>query len=208
MFCQACGAPLQTPQANAASARTTTATASATGTNQRNRIIGIAAVVVAAAIVVFLVSSLFGGRSYEKTVDEFFGMITSADMGNILDLMPDDMVDYAMDEMGYSRDDLTRELDSMGQQLKSSLDSIASFLGAEVELSHKVLNAQDVIGGSLTALQEEYEDYDVTVKEAKMVDVELTVQAGSFEQSSNMSIPVIKVGGSWYLDVLNMDSVF
>ena len=203
MFCQACGAPLQTPQANAASARTTTATASATGTNQRNRIIGIAAVVVAAAIVVFLVSSLFGGRSYKSTVTQFLDASFDGDARAIFELLPDDLIDYMTDEMGYDREQITDELDSLSSQLQWMLSSLSSYLGDDWDLSYQVVGAEDLSGSDLRDIQDTYDSYDVDVKAAKNVEVELSIQAGNLDETQTIQVPVIKVGRSWYLDLMS-----
>ena len=52
---------------------------------------------------------------------------------------------------------------------------------------------------------EDYEEIGVKVKEAKIVEVELTVKAFGMTESSEMEIGVVKIGGSWYVDVNNFD---
>lgn len=200
MFCASCGAPLQGAQPNSGAAPAAAAAAPASGMN-RNRIIGIAAVAVVAVVAIFLFSSLFGGRSYEKTVDKFFTvLLEGGNMSDVLDLIPDEIVDYATEEMGYTRAELVDELDSMTGNLQSALNSI----GMDVDLSYDITGATDITGSELLSLEEQYDAYDVNISGAKTVTVDLTIEVVGFgEQSTSMSVPVIKTGSSWYLDLVS-----
>ena len=73
------------------------ATASAAQVNRRHRIIGIAAVAIVVIAVFFLLSSLFGGRSYKSTVTQFLDASFDGDARAIFDLLPDDLIDYMTD---------------------------------------------------------------------------------------------------------------
>ena len=200
MFCASCGAPLQGAQPNSGAAPAAAAAAPVYGMN-RNRIIGIAAVAVVAVVAIFLFSSLFGGRSYEKTVDKFFTvLLEGGNMSDVLDLIPDEIVDYATEEIGYTRAELVDELDSMTGNLQSALNSI----GMDVDLSYDITGATDITGSELLSLEEQYDAYDVNISGAKTVTVDLTIEVvGIGEQSTSMSVPVIKTGNSWYLDLVS-----
>ena len=67
--------------------------------------IGIAAVAAAAIVVVFLAFNLLGGRGYESTVTKFLDASLDGDAETIISLLPDEMVDQALEELGYHPSD-------------------------------------------------------------------------------------------------------
>ena len=50
-------------------------------------------------------------------------------------------------------------------------------------------------------LKEEYKEAGVRVSAAKNVSVKFTITALGFSQDTVENIPLIKIRGSWYLDV-------
>lgn len=184
------------------------ATASAAQVNRRHRIIGIAAVAIAVIAVFFLLSSLFGGRSYKSTVTQFLDASFDGDARAIFELLPDDLIDYMTDEMGYDREQITDELDGLSSQLQWMLSSLSSYLGDDWDLSYQVVGAEDLSGSDLRDIQDTYDSYDVDVKAAKNVEVELSIQAGNLDETQTIQVPVIKVGRSWCLDIDNLSGVF
>ena len=61
-------------------------------------------------------SQLLGGRNYKKTVDIFFEAVLDGDGKEILKTLPDEMIEYLMEEEGFdSREEAEEELeDSIG----------------------------------------------------------------------------------------------
>lgn len=176
--------------------------------NDKNRKVGIIAVAIAAVIVVILGVNLFGGRSYKATIEKFVDAQFDANAEAIFDLMPQKMIDYALEEDGYDSDDLDYLIDELNEELQDQLDSLDSYLGEGWKITYEILDDEDVKGEDLDDIKDAYEDADVKVSAAKSVEVELTVTSDETESSNSLDVSLIKVGRSWYLDAMSMGNLF
>lgn len=172
------------------------------------RKIGIIAVAVIAIIAIVLVLVLTGGRGYKATVDKFIAASFEVDAEAIVDLMPDEVIDYALKDAGYDTDDRSMLIQKANDTLQDTVDRIERSVGSDWTVSHEIEDVEDVTGTDLDALKQEYENLGVKISAAKTVPVNLTVTVGSNSDSTYTKISVIKVGRSWYLDMLSMDSIF
>jgi len=177
-------------------------------TDDRNRKIGMIAVGVIVIAAVIAMILIFGGRSYKRTVDQFCKASFAIDAKAIFNLLPDAMIDYALEEGGYGKNDLDELIEESEEELQYQVDNLESYLGEDWKVSHKIVGAEDITGKELRELKESYEDVDVKVSAAKTVEVELTVKGGETEENNTMDISVIKVGRSWYLDFISMGNLF
>ncbi len=168
-------------------------------------IVGVAVVVVAAILLGFF---LLGGRSYEETIQKYVDAQFQADAETIISLMPEKMLTYALKEDGRNPDDLPYLVDDLGEELKEKMDYFDQALGEGWKVSYKILDAKDVMDSKLASIREAYRAADVKVSEAKTVEVELTITAYGMESSDTMQISLVKVGRSWYLDVMTMGNLF
>lgn len=201
-FCTNCGAKLNK------SAVTKSTAVSVANQNDKNRKVGIIAVAVAAVIVVILGVLLLGGRSYKATIEKFVDAQFDANAEAIFDLMPQKMIDYALEEDGYDPDDLDYLIDELNEELQDQLDSLDSYLGEGWKITYKILDDEDVKGADLDDIKNAYEDAGVKVSAAKSVEVELTVTSDETESSNSLDVSLIKVGRSWYLDAMSMGNLF
>lgn len=202
MFCTECGAKLNGGQA-VKSETSITATL-----NDKNRKVGMIAVVAVGVIVIIAAIALFGGRSYKATVEKFVDAQFDADAKAIFELIPEEMIDYALEEEGYDDDELDELIEEANENLQDQLDDIERYLGENWEVSYEILSVEDVAGDDLDDLKDDYEDIDIKVSDAKTVEVQLTVKADETESSNSLDVSVIKVGRSWYLDLESMGSIF
>lgn len=202
-FCAGCGAKINVNQ----SAKSGTAiTVSANNKERKIGIIAVAFIVVAIAVLVFVV---FGGRSYKATIDQFFDATFEADAEIIFEeLIPEAAIDYLLEEEGYDRDDLDEQIDEVNEEFQDQIDTIDDYLGDDWEVSYKILSDENLDGEELEDLKENYEDMDVKVSAAKTVEIEVQLKAGDTENSNTMDLSVIKVGRSWYLDVATLSSLY
>lgn len=201
-FCANCGAKL-----NGASS-TSTVTLSTPSQNHQNRRVGIIAVAVVAVAVVLLGVFLFGGRSYKSTVEKYIDYQFDGNAEGIINLMPDKMLDYAMEQDGYAPSDLDEAIADMNDELQDQLDTLDSYFEEGWDISYKITDTEDVKGDDLDGIKNSYADADVKVSAAKSVEVELTITSGETESSNSMYIDLVKVGRSWYLDVASMGNLF
>lgn len=201
-FCAGCGAKINVNQ----SAKSGTAiTVSANNKERKIGIIAVAFIVVAIAVLVFVV---FGGRSYKTTVNRFIDAQFEGDAKAIFELIPETMIDFILEEEGYDRDELDELIDEVNEEIQDQLDYIEKYLGEDWEVSYEILSAENLDGEELDELKENYEDIDVKVSAAKTVEVKVMIKAGETENSNTLDISVIKVGRSWYLDPETMGSIF
>lgn len=201
VFCKNCGNPLQT-----ALQQTTGTAGSAPGTIKRNQIIGIAVGAAAALILIIVVIALSTGRSYQSTVKQFVNATFSADGEKIVEVMfPDSIVKQLVKEGSYdSRKEIVEELNS---QLQRQINALNSFWSDDWKVSVKVIGAENLSFDELSDLREDYKDYNVKIKAAKIVKVELTIKVAGNTVTQEMEIPVIKIGGSWYIDFENAGNI-
>lgn len=193
-FCQACGSPLTAaPGANAGAA--------AMSQRQADRKKGII-VVVAAVVVIALVGwLLFGGRGYKATVEKFFEACMDGDVQGVLELIPNDVIESTMESQGFDKGDMQNFVNQAENELKGML-AIGGAIAGNMDLNIDITGEDDITGEQLKTLQTEYKDkYNVKVKEAKTVNVNVSLDSGILSGAQDLEIPVIKVGRSWYLDV-------
>lgn len=202
-FCQSCGAPLREMQAEAVPQGGSAA--DSIQSSQRNKMIGIAAVAAAAIVVVFLAFNLLGGRGYEPTVTKFLDASLDGDAETIISLLPDEMVDQALEELGYHPSDRDEAVEELNAALQSAAGSLKEALGDNLKVSYNVVSAEDLSASELLELRQSYSVYDIDVDGAKEVDVEMTVTATALDLSGTytLTVPVVQVGRSWYLDAEN-----
>lgn len=202
-FCQSCGAPLREMQAEAVPQGGSAA--DSIQSSQRNKMIGIAAVAAAAIVVVFLAVNLLGGRGYESTVTKFLDATLDGDAETIISLLPDKMVDQALEELGYHPSDRDQAVEELDAALRSAAGSLKEALGDNLKVSYNVVSAEDLSASKLLELRQSYSVYDIDVDGAKEVDVEMTVTATALDLSGTytLTVPVVQVGRSWYLDAEN-----
>lgn len=208
-FCGSCGAPLETPKpAETPGAGTVPAPGGTSGAQDSGKYkkIGIAAVAAAVVVVVLAAVSLLGGRSDTATAEQFFDAVFNADAEAIVDLIPPDLIDAAMEETGYSRAEVEAEFEQMAGEMDYALGALNA-LGDGVDISYNAVDSEEVDPDQLRYLQEQYGEMDVNVSDARTVEVELRMQMPSMglDESTSIDIPVIKVGRSWYIDATNLN---
>lgn len=158
--------------------------------NPKNIIIaGVSAVLV----LVLLFSLFFGGsQSYEEAVNTFMDGVVDCNGSKVLKAFPDKFIDQITDYMsknewaGYISEELEWEF-------------------GDSNYSYKIAGTESLDRYDLAEIKEEYKDeYNLTVKDAKIVYVELNEMGYSY--SDVEEILVIKVGDSWYVSPDALDS--
>lgn len=208
-FCGACGAPLEasTPAgAPVIEGEPVSAQAAGTQDSGKHKKIGIAAVAAVVVVLVIAAVSLLGGRSDTATAERFFDAVFNADAEAIVDLIPPDLIEAAIEESGYSRAEVEAEFEQMAGEMSYALGALDS-LGDGVDISYNAVDSEEVDPDQLRYLQEQYDALHVDVSDARTVEVELRVQMRSMglDESTTIDIPVIQVGRSWYIDVTNLN---
>lgn len=210
MFCQNCGARLdggvnqnsspnqqwqqqQSVQPDSNFAYQSTISAPVVTPQKKTGKLKIVVPAVAVVVVVFLLFSLFGGRGgYKKAVENLIEGSLNRDAKKILSVIPDAYMDYAEIDKKEAISDIQDELDDM---------DIYDLLGDNVDIDYKIGDAEDVKGDDLQDIKDDCKEYGVKVSAAKSVDVKITVKTDLGTDSQTVSVPVIKVGRKWYINM-------
>ena len=208
-FCTNCGArvggaPAAAPAAPAAAAPSPFATiVRKVKANKKVALIGAAALVVIVAVI--LVLTLAGGRTAEGTVQQFMDATVKADVTKIFELIPEDVKEYLAEEEGYKKSEIKKLIKEMEEDLKDSYESMEDYYG-EFEMTYKIKGEEELSRSDLKDLKEEYSDIGVKVSEAKVFEVQVTMDFEDYGKEKNtMEIVVIKVGNNWYIDIMSVD---
>ena len=132
----------------------------------------------------------------------------TGNMGELVDLVPDEVWDHLLARDGYDEEDLDVMLAETTELAQDQLEAYDEYFGADWEVSYQILSAEDVDAEELAGLQERYEALGVDVSKAKTVEVEVTIQGSKSETSDTMDISLMKSGRSWYLDVQQLGGLF
>lgn len=200
VFCAECGNRIAAaqPAAPAAAEAPATATGSKPGFTLNNRNIGIIAVAAVAALALIIgCFFIFGGRSYKDVVKDYFKAIEKADAKLMIELLPDDMIKSIMKEEDMTKKELTEDL-------QDELDDMHEYYD-KVKISYEITDTEEFDKDDLKDLKKDYKEYDVKVKDAMVVEVKVTLEFDGRDISNTMELTLIKVGGSWYLDIDSMD---
>ena len=196
VFCAECGNRIAAaqPAAPAASDIPANPAGSKPGFTLNNRNIGIIAVA-AVAVLALLISCffIFGGRSYKDVVKDYFKAMETADAKLMMELLPEDMIKSIMKD-----EDMTKK--EMTEDLQDSLDMIHRYYD-EVKISYEITDTEDFDKDDLKDIKENYKEIGVKVKDAMTVEVEVTMELDGKERTTTQELTLIKVGGSWYLDI-------
>lgn len=166
------------------------------------KIIGIIAAGVA---VILLLSLVFGGQSYKGAVNNMLDGIFDGNGSKMMKAIPDGVIEAMAEEAGMSKREITSYME---EELGEMVEELDYYIGDNWSISHKIVGTDSYDFDEVRDIKETYDEIGVNVKEAKIVEVELTIKAFGMTQTTDMEIGVIKVGGSWYVDVENFDMDF
>ena len=155
--------------------------------NVANKYIGIGVVVLAALLLIFFVSNIFGGysnRTPEKAVNSMFKAVSKQNYKEFVSLVSggdiDDIIDEYIDEFGYDYlDDVTkREIKKMIEDQIEELDEELEYeFGKNWHEKIKVVNVDENDGYA-----------------------EVTVEIDGEEETMNL----YEDHGKWYLDIFDI----
>ncbi len=177
-------------------------------TTRKQRIIGISGIVAVVLVVVILASLLFGGRSYKAAVEQFIDAQLEANGRMMVELIPEDLISYIMKEEGFTRrSELIQMLQNKYDDLHDTIEYRENS-GWSYHFSYDIVSTTNADKGELKDIAAEYKDHDIKVSAAKTIEIECIVEWSKDEQetsqTSTMTLLLIKVGNSWYVDFLAM----
>lgn len=182
----------------------------------KKKLIGIAAVALVAVIaIIILIVVLVSGGGYKSTIKKYMAAWPTMDeeksVKSLWKLYPKE-VREAMIEEYEDYYDIDGE-DEFYEEIADGMDNIMDYLDDEYDdgwkLSYKIKKVKDLNDRKVEDLQERYDDsdydLDIKIKAAKKVDLEVTIQSknGKDKDKEDMTLYLIQVGGSWYIDMLS-----
>lgn len=207
-FCGKCGEPLNSasnlPVVTRGPGKSGSSVVSdALGFLKANR--GLVSIIAGVLAVILLVTLIFGGRGYKKTVNKFMDSVMDMDAKGMIAMMPDEVLDAALEAEGYSK----KEMKYLIEQLQEELDYSMSYMNmlGDLKIKYKIVEAEDLSKEDLVYLKESYAEIGAKVSAAKEVDVELSVKVMGMTQTETIELVVVKIGRSWYIDAESMGDI-
>ena len=161
---------------------------------------GAAAVVI--AVVLILVFTLSGGsNSPEGVIRKFVNALYTYDLQGMIDTsIPDEVLNYVLQDEGMSRSEFQRQLNNAQKQINEYQSEIGSGGRASFEIT--ILRSQPLGRNDLEDLNDYYSKRFRTgkyyISEAQM----LTIAAASPNYGSTTEdVVVFKVNGKWYVSL-------
>lgn len=193
-FCAGCGAAL----GGAKKAKKFDLSKININLKDRKTLIGLGAGVL---VLIVLLVLLFSGRSAKGTAEAFMDAMIDADSEAMFELVPDKVMDYLMEEEGMTKRDLKEMYEELDEELADTYEWMEDYYGGKLKITYEIVDEEDVDKDDLEDIKELYEEVDVKVKDAKVFEIKMTMKVGSHKETQNLELTVIKVGGSWYIDV-------
>ncbi len=159
--------------------------------------IAVIAVVVAAAAVAAFV--LLGGRSYEKTIDQYINSIYKADIKAYVDTLPSQVVDIIMEQYNYRSDERDAFLEDGQDILERAVESIDENFGENWTFFYDILGIYETEWREFEEAKEAYKEIGLNISEGKKVTFKIILSKKGNEHEIERTMYLIKIGNSWYV---------
>ena len=93
-----------------------------------------------ALVALIAVLALFGGRGYKTTVKRFADAQINVNAKEIFGLLPDGVIDYALEEDGF--DSLDEMIDEANERIQNQIDYIERYAGTDWAVSYKITSVE------------------------------------------------------------------
>ncbi|MCD8181621.1 MAG: zinc ribbon domain-containing protein [Firmicutes bacterium] len=158
-----------------------------------------AAAVIVIAVIASICVSIFGGRSYKSVIKQYVKGIEKCDAERIVDLLPQELIDSAVDG-GISYDDEDDIIDELQDYLDTFTENLEDSVGTKMKISYKIKTVEDYDEDDIKTIKMAYGDeFDKEIKDAKSAKVKIIASGKYGEESTDIYINLIKLGGKWYL---------
>jgi len=154
----------------------------------------ISAVVAIAIILGVVIYSCFGHLS---VINTYIKASENFEFDKIVKLIPEPVLDYMEHEQDVDVGDL---IDRLEDRMEDYLDE----LDGNWKLSYKVVRDETITGYELNELKEQYDEIYTKIDGAKEVKIKLSVTYDGETKSDYITIALVRIGLTWYLDPLNM----
>lgn len=171
-----------------------------TSSNNKNKIIAIAAGAFAFLIFLSVVVSVLGG-GYKKPLDNFCKAFNKEDAKYLVKAYPEIFVE----EYEYMDED------DLEDDLEYSLDKLVDRYGKNIKLSYKINDKDKIDKDDLEELEDNLEymlDETVKISRGWELEVEFTVKGKKRKRTKKVDVNVLKVDGKWAIVELSPDTIY
>ncbi len=131
----------------------------------------------------------------EDIAEKYMEAIEDCDAEAMLDLMHEDIVDFALEEMDADKDEFIENLEELLEKAAELLE----------EGEWKVKKVKEIDDDDLEDLQDQWDDdYDLEVEEAALAKIEITWEEDGEENDETLEIVLVKIDGDWYLGEMGL----
>ena len=121
------------------------------------------------------------------------------DIEKVVSVIPEGYMEYYGVDRSTVIDMVEEALDDSG---------LYDLLDEDWEFNYEIGDAEDIKGAELQEIKDDCSDSGVKVSAAKSVDLKLTVTTEDGPESETVSIPLIKVGRKWYINIEEFMGLF
>lgn len=161
-------------------------------------------IAVAAVLVLAIVCGVFflGGNSEQDVIKKYMKGQIEADLSSILKVIPQEIIEAGMEEDDIDEEELQWEIEEWNEKLEKTYEGYADIFGDDWKMTYEIVEIEEVEKSTLRDIKKLYKknDIDLEIKEAKMATVEVSVSGSEKDYETDMTIWLIKVGRSWYLE--------
>lgn len=169
-------------------------------------VVGISAVAVI-AVLCLIVSSLGGG--YKEPIKDLVKGFNKCNCEKIIDAtMPKEYLKELKKDLKDDDEDWDDYIDDANDYLEDAKDDIEDIYGKNTKISVKFLDKKDVKKSDMKKIEEMYDDfYDVEVKKAYKVKIEMEIKGKDDEDSEKNWLYVVKIkGDGWKISTYGDES--
>ena len=172
---------------------------------KRPKWIGVIIVGVIVVLAIGFATNSIGGRNAKSVIKKLVEGSMEGNGKKLVDLFPQELIDGICEEEGYlNKKEMISVLD---EQLQIQLEQVDDTYGKGWKYSYEIVETEDYSVDDLRELRQDYqEDYDVklAIEEAKEVRIEITTSSkdGKNSSTSTMTVDIIKIEDSWYINGL------
>ena len=143
-------------------------------------------------------------KTPEAIAEKYMEAALDADFEKMLDLVHKDVINNGMEAEDMDDDDMQEMIDESSEELEELLAELEE---EDIKLSYEIVDVDALDKEMVESGKEYYEDeYDVEITDAKSVMIEISIKADGETEYENIEIYVVKIGGSWYLDIDSVDN--
>lgn len=158
------------------------------------------ALIALAAVIGLTLFLIFRGNSPEEIAELVIkASYGDVDADDVLGLLHEDVLELIIEKGDMDEDELKENLeDRLEEQRETFEDQDIEVIDIEIR------SVKDMKRKEIKALNKIYEKtLDLTVTEGKTVKVKITYEEDGDENSDTLEIPVVKIDGKYYLDLLS-----